>query len=143
MMAGCKPKILIVEDAVGVATLYRELLDDTYDITISHNGKQAQSLIDAGSKFDLAIVDMVLPPEDLDKFRLADCHKTGLRLLKSMLNNNVCSRFYVITVFKDLEGEVEELCKEHNAVFKFEHKLDNEPEELVGNVRTLLQTHPN
>ena len=134
------PKILIVEDATGVASMYKTLLKEKYkspdSIVICKSGEDTQKLIENGLRFDLTLMDIVLPPEDLEKFRLEDCGETGLRLINNMLTCNTCQRFYVITVLKEMQARVEELCKGKGAVLKFEHKLDHEPEKLIENVVT-------
>ena len=61
-MSNSKRRVLIVEDAVGVARMYKELLGEYYDVTLCHSGVEAQSLIDNNEKYDLAIMDIVLPP---------------------------------------------------------------------------------
>lgn len=134
-----KKKIVVVEDAKGIARGYKILLQQLdYDVTVRLSGEDVQNLVDKGHKFDLAIMDVVLPLEDLKNLKLEDCQETGLRLMESMIENNTCRRFYVITVRNDLKERIEMLCKEKKAVLKFEYKLDHEPKEFVPNVATLL-----
>lgn len=96
-------------------------------------------MIDEGKKFDLAIMDVVLPPEDMKALTLADCQRTGLRLMAAMIRAGVCSRFYVVTVLKDLKEEVEKVCEDAHVVFKFQYKLDSEPEELKDTIDRLFE----
>jgi CheY-like chemotaxis protein len=137
-MPDTKRRILIVEDAEGIASLYEQLLKDQYDLTICHSGREAQALIDQEKKFDMTIIDIVLPPEE-EGLTLDDCQSTGLRLMNAMLRREMCSRFYVITVLKDAKPNVEKLCQEAKAVVKFQYKLDSEFDELLANVESLLE----
>ncbi len=137
-MPNDKHRILIVEDAVGVARMYKQLLSSEYDVEVCHSGLEAQAVIDLGTKFDLVIMDIVLPPEDMKKYSLDECQRTGLRLMEAMIGKNICSRFYVITVLKDLKEKVEAICRDARAVLQFVYKLDSEPEELVDNIKSLL-----
>jgi CheY-like chemotaxis protein len=136
-----RPNILVVEDAEGIADLYVELLEDDYCVRVCNGGRQVRSVIDQGCKFDLAIMDIVLPPEDPDRQKLEDCQETGIRLIKNMIENEVCRRFYVITVLKGERQRVEQLCKSNNVVCKFEYKLDYKPEKLLENVAELLRAN--
>jgi CheY-like chemotaxis protein len=133
-------KILIIEDAKGTAKGYEELLCKAGydDITICHTGTEVQSLIDRGQEFDLSIVDIVLPSEDPNRYALAECLDTGVRLIRQMAEKDICHRFYVITVRSSLKSSIERLCKERKAVLKFEAKIDHEPEKLADNVADLL-----
>ncbi|MHC4558701.1 MAG: response regulator [Planctomycetota bacterium] len=134
-----KKKIIIMEDAKRIAKGYKVLLQrSNYEISVCNLGEDGQALIDKGCKFDLAIMDVVLPPEDLKIRKLKDCKDTGLRLIKSMIKNGICRRFYVITVRGELKKRIEALCRKGKAVLKFESKLDHEPEEFVDNVAQLL-----
>ena len=137
-MPDTKRRILIVEDAEGIASLYAQLLGDQYDLTICHLGMEAQSLIEEEAKFDMTIMDIVLPPEKKG-LTLADCQGTGFRLMSAMIRRGMCSRFYVITVLKDANPEVEKLCQQAKVVFKFQYKLDSEFDELLGNVESLFE----
>ena len=62
--------------------------------------------------------------------------------MEAMIQKNMCSRFYVITVLKNLKAEVEAICEQARTMLRFEYKLDSEPEELAGNTRTLLEQKP-
>jgi hypothetical protein len=108
-----------------------------YGINICLLGEEVQALIDKKEKFDLAIIDIVLPAENLKKFELVDCQETGLRLMESMIENDICHRFYVITMVKKLRARVKQLCK-GRAVYKFEDKLSYEPEGFAANVAKLI-----
>ena len=133
-------RIIIVEDAKILAANYKETLEkEGYDVTVCHKGEEVQSLIDHGERFDLAIMDVVLPSEDPQRYALADCYTTGLRLSKQMINKDICTRFYVITVRSSLKSEFETLCEEKRAILKFEGKLDFEPKNLIENVAELLR----
>ena len=141
-MPDLKHQILIVEDAVGVALLYEKVLSDDYEITVCHSGVEVQALIEQSKKFDLTIMDILLPPEDMKKFSLEDCQKTGLRLMEAMIRNGTCSRFYVVTGMKDLRSEVERICQSAGIIYEFHYKLDSEPDELNDNVKVLLKQEP-
>ena len=131
-------KILIIEDAAGIASMYKELLGKKYDVTICHTGVDAIQLIENGEKFDLVISDIVLPPEDMTK-TLVDCQETGIRLIQLILEKGISRRIYVITVVKASKKKVTEICTQYNAILRFEYKLDHDPEEFVGIVEKLLE----
>ena len=135
-------RVLIVEDASGVAQMYRDLLRNSgcFVVTCS-GGAEVESLINSGERFDLVVTDIVLPPEDSEKYTLDECQTTGLRLIKKMIDRNVCHRFYVITVCKDVRQQVETIC-EKSALLLFKYKLDNEPDEFVNNINRLLEMSP-
>ncbi len=140
-MKRLKPRILVAEDSKSVARMYRQLLSGEHDVTMCCSGTEVQSLIRQHRRFDLAIMDIVLPPED-EGLPLVDSQRTGLRLMESMARSGTCPRFYVITVQKDLKEKVEAICRDARAVLQFVYKLDSEPEELVENVRHLLTIRP-
>jgi CheY-like chemotaxis protein len=138
MVDSQKKKIIIVEDAKGVAHGYKSILEVAgYDVTVCLTGKEAQGLIDREEKFDLAIVDVMLPPEDLDKYTLNDALDTGLRLIAQMIKNGICHRFYAITVRGDVGSELEEICSKSSA-YIYEDKIDYQPENLLDRVQELL-----
>ncbi len=133
-------KIIIVEDAKGIARGYKTILERAgYDVIVCLNGKEAQSLIDEDRKFDIAIMDIMLPPENLDKYTLAECQGTGLRFVEQMIKKSMCHRFYVITVLRDVRDRLEKICN-GKAVYKYEDKISHEPEKLVKNIAELLAT---
>lgn len=133
-----RSRVLIVEDAQGLATLYGQMLNDSgHTVTICGNPKLVNLLIENGETFDLAILDIVLPPEDLELYSLQDCHRTGIRLMERMIRRMACNRFYVITGLKDIQQQAEAICGK-SALLLFEYKLDYEPEEFVKNVDALL-----
>ena len=135
-------KILIIEDAKGTVRGYVDLLRDAGydDITICHKGTEVQVLIDKGEEFDLSIADIMLPAEEPEKYTLAECQETGVRLIRRMIEKDICQRFYVITVRSSLESSIERLCKEKKVVLKFESKIDHEPEKFIDNITNLLAT---
>ena len=134
-----RPRILIIEDAKGIADMYREeLAEQRYDVRVCTNGKDALTLIGEGYKCELAIVDIVLPPEDMENLTLADCQETGIRLIEAMSANDTCRRFYVITVARHLRNRLEELAESQGVVMRFEYKLDHDPENFSSNVAELL-----
>jgi CheY-like chemotaxis protein len=135
--------IVIVEDAKGIANGYKTILDRAgYHATVfaRMTNKDIEKFAKDGKRFDLAIVDMVLPVEDDRKLKLEDCQYTGLRLMEKMVLLGICRRFYVITIRANLRKEVAKLCKEKGAALKFEYKLDYQAAKLVDNVADLLST---
>lgn len=138
-MEKAKPKILVVEDAIYLALNYKEILGDGYDIQICHTGKEVVALIEGNCKFDLTIMDIVLPSEDLDNYSLEDCHRTGIRLIEKMLNNKACNRFYVITGIKKSRIDIDELRQKYDVNIEFELKIDHEPSEFATNVKNLIK----
>lgn len=132
-------KVIIVEDAKGIAYGYKNILErEGYEITICSCGEEVKTIIDSEKQFDLAIVDIMLPTEDPQKFTLTECQETGVRLITQMIEKGTCLRFYVITVRGSLKERIERLCEANMAVMKFEHKLDYQPEKLVEHVEELL-----
>ena len=138
-MAVERPKqILVVEDAKGIARGYATILEDAgYEVTLCFTGEQAKQLITQKRVFDLAIMDIVLPAEDQEKHSLKESHDTGLRLIRRMVDECLCDRFYVITVRDDLEEKLRIICKAP-AKYLYETKLAYEPENLVENVEGLI-----
>ena len=133
-----KPRrsVLVAEDAEGVAANYMEFLKEDFDVVVCTSGRQVKKLIDQGATFDVAIFDIVMPPESR-KQKLEDTVDTGMRLMARMIDENLCRRFYVITVRDELRDAVDRMCKD-KAVYRFEHKLDHDPGELLKNVLMLL-----
>lgn len=133
------PYILIAEDAKGITHCYKIILEKSnYDVTICHSGREVQSLIEKRQQFDLAIVDIVLPPENTVNLTLEDSQETGIRLIETMIKNKLCLRFYIITIRHDLRERAEQLCK-GKAVLRFEYKLDHEPKNFLENIKNLLR----
>lgn len=133
-----RPKILIIEDARGVAFLYKKILEDEYDVTLCYSGEEAIKCLEEQKHFDLIILDVVLPTED-EKYTLEDCSQTGYRLLMKMIKDKVSSRFYVITVKCEMKEMFENICNNFNVILKFEAKIDHQPEKLVSIVKNLLE----
>ncbi|MGD0552138.1 MAG: response regulator [Sedimentisphaerales bacterium] len=134
-----KKRILIIEDAEGITKGYKVILEkEGYETNVCVSGEDAKLRIEKGQKYDLAIVDLVLPTENPEKRTLKDCEETGLRLIKRMIDKNTCRRFYVITVRNSLKKRVERLCKSKKTALTFEHKLDYEPEHLASKTLRLL-----
>ncbi len=131
------PRILVVEDVDVVFLMYKELLGDEYFVKICTNEQDTEAVINEGSKFDLAIIDLLLPVSESRPLPHQDAQSTGLRLMEALIEKDICHRFYVITVLKDAKAQVEQLCR-GRATLRFEYKLDNDPADFVHNVVDLL-----
>ena len=141
MAKDIKKRILIVEDAEDIARGYQTILEregkGKYDVTVCLTGEEVQRLIDEKQKFDIVVMDIMMPAENLKKHTLEDCHSTGLRLVKQMVKKHICRRFYVITVRPDLKHNLEKICNKA-AHLEYEDKLDHEPEKFCPKVEMLL-----
>lgn len=134
-------QIVVIEDAKGIADGYKAILEKAgYNVSILGRLtlREIQTFVDEGRKFDLAILDIVLPVEDEEQLELVHCQETGLRLIERLVESGICCRFYVITVRSTLRSQVERLCEEKKAALNFVYKLDYEPEKLLESVEELL-----
>ena len=127
---------LIIEDAGLVAEDYKVLLrKEGVESIICSNGNEAKKIIENGDKFDFAIVDIVLPPEDSDNIDLEYGMRTGLRMIKLMKKHKTTNCFLVISIFDELRKDVGRACK--GSKWKFVSKRDCEPEIILKFVETL------
>jgi CheY-like chemotaxis protein len=51
----------VVDDEPVIGTVIRRILGRTCDVTVVDHGKDALSLVDAGSDFDVVLCDVVMP----------------------------------------------------------------------------------
>lgn len=68
--AGVVPTVLVVDDDPSVGTLLRYVLEDRYDVVFAPGGVEAVEMIDAGTSFDAAVVDVMMP--DVDGFGVVE-----------------------------------------------------------------------
>lgn len=62
-----KKNILIVEDNKDVQEVYKDMLKDKYELNVVSTTKKAKELL-SKEKFDLMILDIILPKESGDTF---------------------------------------------------------------------------
>lgn len=88
-------KILIVEDNQDIQTLYKDILKNTYDITIVDNAFAATDKL-RDEKYDLMILDIILPDKGGDSFLAEIKKKPEFKDLKVM----------VVTVLGDVKDQI-------------------------------------
>jgi len=95
-------QILIVEDNEENYLLLEEILSD-YNITLVHaaDGKEFYSIIAKSKKFDLVLMDLMLPDTD------------GIVLTKYLINNNIRIPVVFISAYTGRCEEIYELGVEY------------------------------
>ena len=137
MMADEKPRMLIVEDS-SMIKLLEDLFRDRFDVTAARNGAEACGEMKDGNRFDVAIVDCIMPVESSDR-SLADTQATGLRVIRRLLENGLCSRFLVLTVRWDIEDDLARLfAGREKAKYRLLLKSDTKDDEIVETVHALI-----
>jgi CheY-like chemotaxis protein len=106
-----KPKMFIAEDSPTLLPLLARLFDNEFDVVEADSGSDALAKISLGGPFDIAIMDMVMPVENME-LGLEDAGETGLRLIDLMLKEALCSRFVILTVRWNLEERLSTLIGE-------------------------------
>lgn len=72
-------KILVVEDEAILRTLTTEMLGDRYHVTATESAEQALQLLDDGNRFDLILLDVMMPEmTGHDAMRLFRHHPNSL-----------------------------------------------------------------
>jgi CheY-like chemotaxis protein len=99
-MAG--KKVLVIEDDVECAEAYQALLEPNYEITLAHDGSRALDLLESGTKFDLVILDIMMPAGE--RIQTKDVGlTTGLELLKEIRGKKNDIAVIIISVVWDQE----------------------------------------
>ncbi len=133
---------IIITGAESTNNLFRMLLESCTEgrfvCTECATGLEAKNVIGKGVRFDLVVMDVALTVED-DSFSLKDASRTGIRLIRMMLERGTSRRFYVCTSHASCSEEVQQLCSGRAALL-FEHHLDNDPEDFIEKVNGLLKT---
>jgi len=94
-MSAIKLKVLLVEDSVSLATLYREYLrQDKFDITHVENGEAASNQLEQNS-FDVVLLDLKLPDV------------SGLDILRRMLEKSIPTTTIVLTAHGSIDAAVD------------------------------------
>ncbi len=90
-------KILIVEDEKKVAKFIQQGLEEEhYAVTVAHDGQQGEMLAST-EKFDLIILDILLPKKD------------GISVLKSLRSKRINTPVLLLTAKSSIENKVEGL----------------------------------
>ncbi|MDD5547694.1 MAG: response regulator [Candidatus Pacebacteria bacterium] len=87
-------KVLIVEDEeILLRVLEEEFKDEGFDVETARNGEQAIKALKSGSKFDVALLDLILPIRD------------GFEVLDEMKNDHSNKYITPIIVLSNLGND--------------------------------------
>jgi len=126
-----RPRILLVENTDTLSDRYRKALGNSFRVTLCKTGSEVAKLVNDGAKFDLAIMDVILPPEEEG----LDLENTGLRLIDMMRLAGTCRRFIINTVRWDIRGKIERIC-DGRAVWEYVIK---QCEDITKGMRTRVR----
>lgn len=114
---------MVVEDEVRLArNIARALELDKYNVSIAHNGLEAESLMSEGH-FDLVIMDIMMPEQD------------GLTTLENMRKSNSSLPVLMLTALGQLEDKIAGLDAGADDYLAKPFELD----EVLARVRALLR----
>jgi CheY-like chemotaxis protein len=60
-MTTTRAKVLVIDDERSVAVVIERMLRDHHDVTVLTDGREALSLIAAGSSYDVIFCDLMMP----------------------------------------------------------------------------------
>lgn len=102
--------MLIAEDS-NIAKQLELKFADRFKVIVARNGREAFGQVERHDRFDICIVDIIMPIEtgDLD-LRAAD--ETGIRLIEEIVAKRKCERFLVLTVRWDVKERIEKMMEQ-------------------------------
>lgn len=119
-------KILIVEDDPMLVEIYsKKFLSDGFDTDTANSGAEAEKKVKA-NKFDLVLLDLVLPEAD------------GFEVLKKIKEDSSLSETKVV-VFSNLSQEEDKEKAATLGADDFLTKSDYTPGEIVEHVKGMLE----
>jgi DNA-binding NtrC family response regulator len=134
-MMSTKPSILLAEDSsLGLTML--DYLSDKYNIDLARNGREVIECINKGKTYDVCIIDIIMPVEELE-FSIEDSQETGIRLISKIISSGTSFRFLVLTVRKDVENKVKEIIG-NNGIYTFLLKISTDSIEIEDSIKNLL-----
>jgi len=104
-----KPRMFIAEDS-SIAQLYELMFSSQFGITTAETGREAWALVNQHPRFDVAIIDVVMPNENAEQ-GMEEIETTGLRLIDHMLSTAKCKRFLILTARHALSDQIEQLMR--------------------------------
>ncbi|MFP4522679.1 MAG: response regulator, partial [Fibrobacterota bacterium] len=140
-----RQKILLVEDEIGIAEMFRGFLEDAYDVSVFTNPSEALSeLSGTGKTYDIIITDLKMPGvsgmEILDKAKQADRYTeviiiTGYGTLESAseaVNRGAMSYLLKPVSVPDFLTQVEKASSRREFNRKSAELIESIPEENTG-----------
>ena len=121
-----KPKILMIENSAYDMEVYAELLRDQYDLTFAWSIVQASEM--QMVYFDLIILDVMMPPEDL--FGLAETEKgllTGLCFFDKFLKGKFVPIIFMTAATGAVLAKIEEHRRKFPQILAVMRKADMNP----------------
>ncbi|MBP9758909.1 response regulator [Candidatus Dojkabacteria bacterium] len=116
-----KKTILFIDDEQYYQDVYGKVLEAEYELTYSKNGEDALQKI-SDTNFDLIVLDLVMPI------------MSGKKLIEE-IGKNSKSKLIVLTT---LEGDTDRQDALENGADFFLVKNDTNPQELLKNVKKLI-----
>lgn len=125
------PKVLIVEDDVQLAQMYKLKLEhDGFTVEVANEGRTGfQKAVEV--KPDIILLDMML----------IDREYSGIKMLEELRQTEIGKTIPVIALTNLTKKEVTEKAQQLG-VFKYLIKAMNTPEEVVQQIKECLSTTP-
>jgi len=96
--------MLIAEDS-NIAQQLELLFAHRFEVIVARNGREAFGEVARHKRFDICIVDIIMPIETED-LGLRDADETGIRLIKEIVAKRKCGRIVVLTVRWDVKKRI-------------------------------------
>ena len=119
-------KILLAEDEeLLIDVLQRKLTQEGYELKVAKNGKEALEILKSGEKFDLILLDIIMP------------EMSGFEVMEEMQKEENLKKIPVIVISNS--GQPVELTRAKNLGAKdWIIKTEFEPKEVLEKVKTYL-----
>jgi len=119
-------KILLAEDEeLLIDVLQRKLTQEGYELKVAKNGKEALEILKGGEKFDLILLDIIMP------------EMSGFEVMEEMQKEENLKKIPVIVISNS--GQPVELTRAKNLGAKdWIIKTEFEPKEVLEKVKTYL-----
>jgi CheY-like chemotaxis protein len=119
-------KILLAEDEeLLIDVLQRKLTQEGYELKVAKNGKEALEILKSGEKFDLILLDIIMP------------EMSGFEVMEEMQKEENLKKIPVIVISNS--GQPVELTRAKNLGAKdWIIKTEFEPQEVLEKVKTYL-----
>jgi CheY-like chemotaxis protein len=124
-------RMLIAEDS-DLRDMFRELFAASFEVVTAQNEGEAGDKIASEPKFDVAIIDVIMPVEN----PADDEDETGLRIMKRLIDTGKCRNFVVLSVRWDVAERVRAIAagKAQAVVLS---KRETDPDDLIKHVSQL------
>lgn len=122
-----RQKILIVEDEMGIANVFKKQLELIGGFSVSHadGGQKALDMLKE-NQYDLILLDLVMPEVD------------GIAVMKELYENSKQYKTAPIIVLTNVTSEITERNVAKYGVKEYIVKTDVEPDVLIKKIREVI-----